>query len=470
MRTLLVAALLACSAASAVHAQDDEDARDPLAPEETGRTARPRGERPEARPRGPATPPPSESELDQLRRDMRSMRDRLESLESQAGDERPTEPSTPDKVWAYAKENLRLSITLNNFYVYRDNSPLSVSGPTDDSSAFTVGQLELDIWSEHRFGIDFRVDIDTVEDDGGSIGGNGTFNHADDIQLEQAYIQVDFAKLLGTAPIRLTFGKFNAPMGFEPIDAPGLWQFSRTNLASLLTPANLVGAKAGYYSDVVDAEVYIANGWNVNDDPDREKTGGARITLKLLGDAGSPLITIAPAIIYGHESATSVGASDKRLVADIVVVVRPIDRVAIAFEGNFGHENDPIERSPLGGGAPIRGRDRAVWDAYLGSINVRLTEWFAVTLRGEYIRDRHGFHTGAVRQTGVAGPNYLKSGTAALCFKLPTGVGEVFDPLFINLEYRYDRSNRRLWSSRGPSSTGDETHSSTFAFQVFFYF
>lgn len=110
------------------------------------------------------------------------------------------------------------------------------------------------------------------------------------------------------------------------------------------------------------------------------------------------------------------------------------------------------------------------WSAYLGSMNVRLTEWFAITLRGEYLRDDDGFHTGAVAQTGVVGRNYLKSGTAALCFKVPTGVGEVFDPIYVNIEWRYDRSNRRLWTERDPSNVGTETHASTFAFQVFFYF
>lgn len=464
MRSIFRAAALACVVAGVAYGQDGGP-RDPLAPDGPG-LAGPSGE-------GPPAAAPPQDDVGELRREMERMRERLATLERRVddggGDAGPhDEPGVGDALWSYARENLRLSLTLNTFYVYRDHSALSANGPTGGASAFSVGQLELDIWSEHRFGVDFRVDVDTTEDDTG-LGGNGTFNYPDDLQLEQAFLQVDFARLLDGPPVRVMFGKFNAPVGFEPIDAPGLWQFSRSNLAALLTPANLVGAKAGFFSEHVDVEAFVANAWNLNDDPDQEKTGGGRLVVRLLGEPDRPLLSIAPSVIFGHEP-TGAKAGSRRIVGDLVLVARPIDRLAVAVETNFGHESDPVERSPLGGGPPILVGDHATWEAYLASATFRVTEWLGLTLRGEYIKDNHGFQTGAVRQLGVVRSNHLKSFTVALLFKIPLGDGEVFDPLFINVEYRYDRSNHELYTGRSPSGLGDETHASQVAFQVFFYF
>jgi hypothetical protein len=466
MRRLAIATLLLVSGiAPVVRAQDSQPGQvDPLAPPAPdGRTPdRHSPEPPMAEPvDGPGGDASLRRELDELRR-------RLDAIEG--GGAGPQEPVAGPQLWSYIKENIRLSVTLNTFFVYREHSLVSANGPTGDASAFTVGQFELDIWSEHRIGLDFRVDIDMVEDDGGSIGGNGAFNYAEDLQVEQAYVQADFGKLLaGGPPVRLMFGRFNAPIGFEPIDAPGLWQFSRSNLAVLLTPGNLVGARGQVYTSFLDFDAYIANGWNTNDDPDREKTGGGRLTLKLGGDPGAPLLQLAPAVIFGHEP-TAERAGDLRVVADVVAIIRPMDRVQLGLEANFGHESNPIERNPVNGAGPIRVGDHATWNAYLASLNVRLTPWFAVTMRGEYIHDEDGFHTQLVRLTGRTGQHHLKSGTVALLFKVPTGDGGVFDPLFINLEYRYDKSDQKIYTSHSPSDVGDATHASQLAFQVFFYF
>lgn len=113
--------------------------------------------------------------------------------------------------------------------------------------------------------------------------------------------------------------------------------------------------------------------------------------------------------------------------------------------------------------------DHATWEAYLASATVRVIDRLGPTLQGEYIETTTA-STRAVRMLGARRSYHLKSFTVALLFEIPTGGGEVFDPLFINVEYRYDRSNHELYTSRSPSGVGDETHASQVAFQVFFYF
>src|SRR5262249_34697356 len=140
----------------------------------------------------------------------------------------------------------------------------------------------------------------------------------------------------------------------------------------------LVGFRAGVYTKLFDVDGFVVNGWETNDDPDQEKTLGAHASVRLLDMGKWNVLTFTPSVIWGHEP-TSRTAGDRRCVCDLITVVQPIEAVKVAFEANFGNEDDPIERAPLSGGGPVSA-GRETWEGYLGVVNVRLTKWFAFTL------------------------------------------------------------------------------------------
>ena len=93
---------------------------------------------------------------------------------------------------------------------------LTITGFVDGSTAlpvssvgtnleFSFDQLEIDLEKSLGDGISLRADIDLVE--GGA-------------DVEQAYVTVG----------GMTFGKVNAPIGWELLDAPDMYQLSHTLL------------------------------------------------------------------------------------------------------------------------------------------------------------------------------------------------------------------------------------------------
>lgn len=376
--------------------------------------------------------------------------------EKKPADEAPEGETKAQALWKWVSENFHISLNLNNVYVGGDHAFVgNAAGLRGSYNTFTVAQFEIDIWTEFKFGVDFRVDIDTAEDDDG-LGTVGQILYPDELEIEQGYIQFDLDKILGLAPLKFVFGKFNYPMGFEPIDAPGLWQVTRSNVANFLTPNNAVGAMAKFETKFIDAETYLVNGWNTNDDPDTEKTVGGRLTLKLFNMGKYHVVQVSPAITYGREP-TGQHSGDQRTVFDLVVLLQPLKQLKIAFEFNQGHESKHV----------ALGRGSSEWTGYQLSATLQVLPWMGVTLRGEYIDDHDGVQTGAL--TVGSQHHHLRSFTTALLFKVPLG-NKVVEEFFINLEWRYDRSNQRLYTNHSPSTTGDEHHRSQFALQVYLYF
>lgn len=101
-------------------------------------------------------------------------------------------------------EGLKISGFVDTSYVYDDNA---------ESNTFSLDQIELDIEKTISDATSLRTDLNFVngdEEDGLTV---------DEI-MEQGYVTFGCPILNGT---KFTFGKFNAPIGFELLDAPDMY-------------------------------------------------------------------------------------------------------------------------------------------------------------------------------------------------------------------------------------------------------
>ena len=120
-----------------------------------------------------------------------------------------------------------------------------------EESTFGLDQTEIDLVRPIGDAGYVRADVEWVKD------GEGWAQ-----QLEQGFVSYTPEFLPGTA---VTFGKFNAPIGFELLDAPDMYQFSHALVFDHGLPTNLTGAMiARPLGDKADVAAYWVNGWDVN--------------------------------------------------------------------------------------------------------------------------------------------------------------------------------------------------------------
>ena len=139
---------------------------------------------------------------------------------------------------------------------------------TDDANTFGLDQVEIDL-SKSLGGIGtLRADLEWVSD------GEGGFT----LDAEQGYVTLDLGLgREGNYPT-LTFGKFNAPIGFELLDAPDMYQFSHALVFDNGLPTNLTGAMLSMdLGGGIDVVVHLSNGWDQNVDTNTDKMIGGRL-------------------------------------------------------------------------------------------------------------------------------------------------------------------------------------------------
>ncbi len=140
---------------------------------------------------------------------------------------------------------------------------LSISGFVDASYSgdnvsktrgFGLDQVELDIeYSEDNVGL--RFDLQTTPSAAGPMSG--------DQLTEQGYMYVRLPGV-GDDGATFTFGKFNAPIGWELLDAPDMYQFSHAMVFNNGLPTNIAGASLAASFGMIDGILYVGNYVDVN--------------------------------------------------------------------------------------------------------------------------------------------------------------------------------------------------------------
>jgi hypothetical protein len=132
----------------------------------------------------------------------------------------------------------------------------------------------------------------------------------------------------------LAFGRLDAPLGVERDDEPLNFLPTTSFTFELTRPVKLTGAVARFAaSPAFELTAALANGWNVDSDNNRDKTGLVRAQW-----IARPGVTLGLAGVYGAERDGTNGHPRALVSADATVQA---GRLIVGAEFNFGGEQQP---------------------------------------------------------------------------------------------------------------------------------
>ena len=306
----------------------------------------------------------------------------------------------------------------------------------DGSNTFSLDQIEIDL-SKDLGGIGtLNADLEWVSD------GEGGFT----LDAEQGYVTLDLGLGRGEGNYpTLTFGKFNAPIGFELLDAPDMYQFSHALVFDLGLPTNLTGAMLSMdLGGGIDVVVHLSNGWDQNVDVNTDKMIGGR-----LGYSHEELGGIGFSAMRGNES----DLTGNLTVYDIDLTLTPSPGLIIGGEYNNGKtdvDEINVENS---------------WNGYMVMAHYDFSD--VVGLTGRYDRFSREISSSLANPGGgmdqpLDGLKMTQQAFAiAPTFALTDGLGFL-------MELRRDYSDDAIFYN---SDTGDsETSQVNFAFEMTYSF
>jgi len=281
-----------------------------------------------------------------------------------------------------------------------EEDKLQISGFVDVSyfydalggnNTFGLDQIEIDL--EKNFGGcgKIRADLEWVNDGAGGM----------QLMAEQGFVNWG----------GFTMGKFNAPVGFELLDAPDMFQFSHALVFNFGLPTNLTGVMYNHdFGKGWDVALHISNGWDQNVDVNTGKTFGTRIgwTFKSKGCLGFSFIRGAQAASEG----------DFLSLMDIDFTFNPGKALTIGCEFNKGSDY------PSG--------QAAHWLGFLFMTHYDVNDVAGLTFRYDFFDDQDGVRLGS----GVAEKRQ------ALTFAPTFSLGEGMDAV---VEMRFDLSDQNVF-------------------------
>jgi len=292
----------------------------------------------------------------------------------------------------------------------------------DDNSgdaAFGLDQIEIDVTRVLSDVAVIRADLEWVKD------GDGWAQ-----DLEQGYLEWSpvFAPDLA-----LTFGKFNAPMGFEMLDPHEMYQFSHALVYDHGLPANLTGVMARHpLGERLAVSGWVVNGWDSNDLSDgNPETFGGRLDVSL-----NCCSTIGVSVISGTE------ICDSGFLAGDPAYFAPyeFERTVIDIDATLTPAEDWTVGGEFNQGAYEAGATKADWAGLMVMAHYDVNAWFGLTGRCDWFDDPDGHVFGA----GIAETRTAL--TIAPTFVLGDGVGAL-------IELRLDGSDLDRWTDADGNPT-----------------
>ena len=329
-------------------------------------------------------------------------------------------------------DELAVNAFVSTAYEYNGNRPTNGANSyrvfdfSDNSFNLDVAELVVQIAASKPNDAGFRVDFDA----GNSIPQitKTQDQTAAQFDLKQAF--ASYIAPLGSG-LRFDVGKFVTHLGYEVIEGYDGYNdnYSRSILFGYAIPFTHTGVKASYaFTSKVAGMVEVVNGWDLLRDNNRSKSVGAQLTLTPL----SPL-TVLFNWIGGPELAND--NHTKRNVFDLVAIFKPISRLTLGVNGDYGTEDGTSRVNP--------GSD-AKWKGIAGYATVALTNKFSVGLRGETLHDAGGTRLGTDTKA------VLSEGTVTPAFKFT-------DHVVLRGEVRYDKANQPILARRNTFSDKQTT-------------
>jgi len=222
---------------------------------------------------------------------------------------------------------------------------LSLFRPWSDN-LYLFGQLTTHVSQEDTSGVDTHIEIDNL------------------------IISWTPQKL---SALSLSFGRFDAPIGFERDDEPLNLVPTESFTFENARPVKLTGLLARYaLSPKVSVLGLVANGWEVEIDNNSGKTAGLK--LQVFPSSG---LALAAGALYGPEEDATNAAQRTLLTGDLTW--QPSQRLIVQAEGHYGSQQSTN------------------WTGVVGQAFVRFGRKTGLTVRGDVFDDPDGARTGTAQ-------------------------------------------------------------------------
>ncbi|MDH5588738.1 MAG: outer membrane beta-barrel protein, partial [Gemmatimonadota bacterium] len=268
------------------------------------------------------------------------------------------------------------------------------------TSTFGLDQVEVNIRRAIGSVGVVRADVEWVNDGAGGFA----------LDVEQGFLQFN---LPGNGGVTVSFGKFNAPIGFELLDPADMYQFSHALVFNHGLPTNLTGAMVAFpLGGRADLAAYVVNGWDQNTDVAAGKTYGGRLGMAL----AEGIALGVSAIVDGGDEAV-----DAVRVFDADLTVEAVEGWTLGAEVNHGV-----------------GRNAAypqAWKGLLAMAHKDFSDRYGLTLRYDAFDDGEG------TRLGTGAPEVRQAFAFAPTFVLGDGMGAL-------IELRTDWSDHDVFETR----------------------
>jgi hypothetical protein len=173
--------------------------------------------------------------------------------------------------------------------------------------------------------------------------------------------------------LTLSFGRFDAPIGFERDDEPLNLVPTESFTFENARPVKLTGLLARYaLSPKVSVLGLLANGWEVEIDNNSGKTAGVK--LQVFPSSG---LAVAAGALYGPEEDSTNSNQRTLLTGDLTW--QPMQRLIVQAEAHHGSQ------------------EGTQWTGVVGQAFLRFGRKTGLTVRGDVFDDPDGARTGTVQ-------------------------------------------------------------------------
>ena len=191
------------------------------------------------------------------------------------------------------------------------------------------------------------------------------------IEIDNLIINWTPARL---STLTLSFGRFDAPIGFERDDEPLNLVPTTSFTFENARPVKFTGLMARYtLNPKVSVLALIANGWDQEADNNSGKTGGLKV--QLFPTSG---LAVAAGALYGPEEDSTNGSQRTLLTGD--ATWQPVPRLILQAEAHHGSQTG------------------VMWTGVVGQGFLRVGRSTGLTVRGEVLDDPNGARTGTAQK------------------------------------------------------------------------
>jgi hypothetical protein len=246
--------------------------------------------------------------------------------------------------------------------------------------------------------------------------------------------------------LAISFGKFDSPLAIERDDAPLNFQATPSFTFQFARPVKFTGISVHEsISEHFELWAILANGWDVDRDNNRGKTGAV---YALWNPSLSSHVGLG--VIHGAEKDDRTG--DARTTAVATLLFQPASNWVFGEELVAGRE----PHSAAKGGT-------AQWYSDMFFTHHRFGRHWAVSLRTDYLDDRDGSRTGLrqILRSVTVSPQYLVGGGFFGIFRYLDRTSLRLPEVAVRLDLRYDRSSEPVFRSRTAQEGRRDSFSTT---------